>query len=79
MLAGMASVSNEELAAAVTNAGGLGVVGGAFIEPDKVDDRGAPTPASRGTLTEGRSAHELSGARSRARVCTAAPKDDPRA
>lgn len=31
ILAGMAAVSNAELAAAVSNAGGLGVVGGAFI------------------------------------------------
>jgi NAD(P)H-dependent flavin oxidoreductase YrpB (nitropropane dioxygenase family) len=33
MLAGMAAVSNAELAAAVSNAGGLGVIGGAFISP----------------------------------------------
>ena len=36
LLAGMASVSNAELAAAVSNAGGLGVVGGAFITPTKL-------------------------------------------
>eukprot|EP00039_Didymoeca_costata_P032576 m.38399 g.38399 ORF g.38399 m.38399 type:complete len:361 (+) comp9431_c0_seq2:76-1158(+) len=33
LLAGMANVSNAELAAAVSNAGGLGVVGGAFLVP----------------------------------------------
>eukprot|EP00937_MAST-01D_sp_MAST-1D-sp2_P002657 g2657.t1 len=33
MLAGMAAVSNAELAAAVSNAGGMGVVGGAFMSP----------------------------------------------
>ena len=36
LLAGMASVSNAELAAAVSNAGGLGVVGGAFISASKL-------------------------------------------
>lgn len=36
ILAGMAAVSAPELAAAVTNAGGLGVIGGAFIPPTKL-------------------------------------------
>ena len=36
MLAGMANVSNAELAAAVSNAGGLGVIGGAFMTPAKL-------------------------------------------
>ena len=34
LLAGMANISMPELAAAVCNAGGLGVVGGAFISPE---------------------------------------------
>ena len=33
LLAGMANISMPELAAAVSNAGGLGVIGGAFISP----------------------------------------------
>eukprot|EP00041_Stephanoeca_diplocostata_P014459 m.262943 g.262943 ORF g.262943 m.262943 type:complete len:356 (-) comp19705_c0_seq1:464-1531(-) len=39
ILAGMATVSSPELAAAVTNAGGLGVIGGAFIPVDKLRKR----------------------------------------
>ena len=34
LLAGMANISLPELAAAVSNAGGMGVIGGAFISPD---------------------------------------------
>ena len=34
LLAGMANISLPELAAAVSNAGGMGIVGGAFITPD---------------------------------------------
>ena len=34
LLAGMANISMPQLAAAVCNAGGLGVVGGAFISPE---------------------------------------------
>ncbi len=34
LLAGMANISLPELAAAVSNAGGMGVIGGAFITPD---------------------------------------------
>uniref|UniRef100_A0A7S3PM86 Nitronate monooxygenase domain-containing protein n=1 Tax=Aplanochytrium stocchinoi TaxID=215587 RepID=A0A7S3PM86_9STRA len=36
LLAGMAKVSNGKLAAAVTNAGGLGVIGGAMKTPDQL-------------------------------------------
>ncbi len=34
LLAGMANISLPKLAAAVSNAGGMGVIGGAFITPD---------------------------------------------
>ena len=36
LLAGMANISKADLAAAVSNAGGLGVVGGAFITPTEL-------------------------------------------
>eukprot|EP00940_MAST-03C_sp_MAST-3C-sp2_P001449 g1449.t1 len=36
LLAGMARISNAELAAAVSNAGGLGVIGGALIGPKQL-------------------------------------------
>ena len=36
LLAGMAKVSNPALAAAVTNAGGLGVIGGAIKTPEQL-------------------------------------------
>ncbi|CAK9070821.1 Putative monooxygenase Rv1533 [Durusdinium trenchii] len=36
LLAGMAKVSNSELCAAVTNAGGLGVIGGAMKTPEQL-------------------------------------------
>lgn len=39
LLAGMAAVSNPELAAAVSNAGGLGVIGGAFVSAKGLRER----------------------------------------
>jgi NAD(P)H-dependent flavin oxidoreductase YrpB (nitropropane dioxygenase family) len=37
-LAEMATISNATLAVAVSNAGGLGVIGGAFISPKKLQE-----------------------------------------
>jgi NAD(P)H-dependent flavin oxidoreductase YrpB (nitropropane dioxygenase family) len=48
VLVGMATVSNVELAAAVSNAGGLGVIGGALVSPPtlcNMNDKSAPVGA----------------------------------